>query len=545
MDSSDGAIEDDSTSEAQLLWRPPSSPPLLPLPASLPALSVDVWVLLSAFLTVADVCHCAAVCRSWRGTLSQDKLWRALSLRYGLPPARGTVVSFREHFVTHSAAVVGPTVPLRKSKPIVETTSFPPAVVAAVEALFKSGRRLSLTLAGDFLLLNDDLGIVSVQLVEPFRLASVNFETRGNGTPVPMRRSWTDGVHVVVQTPFVSKSIAMDVAVYSLTIKPNGSGLSLTMLGIADRSHLAEFPYLMACFFGKTFFLLEFHDSDLFRCKCVRISLSCLEKSSASVVLSGGGLSGGQPAEQLSMPASAYSNWKYVVLRKFPDAPIDTDREHLFVYDQHLQLLHDYTAPTGERWRYPFIRKCWNDLILLEAHSYDGVWIRTYKIGGPVLLPVWKKKEDGIHLTRHVPGAVLDTSGCAMATVSAAKRGRFQLQLQYFPVGFEPKPQFVIDSWDSEVDRKCIRVLFGPNGLVLYFLSAMDLPVTIRPKLLLLRFRAGPRQKKSSLLKKSVMGETGSEALQRELITLTNDLSVDELMALVQVAREKAKKKPA
>jgi hypothetical protein len=131
--------------------------------------------------------------------------------------------------------------------------------------------------------------------------------------------------------------------------------------------------------------LLEFHDALLVRGCCVRVSLAEPTRCAARAVLSGGGLSGGQPAEQLSMPASAYSNWRYYVIRKFPDAAIDTDREVLYVYSQHLQLLHEYKAPTGERWRYPFIRKCWNDLVLLESHSYDGVWcgIASTKLAVP------------------------------------------------------------------------------------------------------------------------------------------------------------------
>jgi hypothetical protein len=161
------------------------------------------------------------------------------------------------------------------------------------------------------------------------------------------------------------------------------------------------------------------------------------------------------------------------------------------------------------------------------------------------LLSLHRKHEDDEHLQRHIPGAVIDTSGFAMAALGPGKRGRgLQLQLQYCPVGREPKAVVVIDPLDAEVDRKCVRLLFGPSGLVFYFFSPLDVVGLqhLKPRMALLRFRSAA-SKRRLVLKKSVAAETGTEALQRELMTLSSDLSVDELMLLVKLAREKAQKK--
>lgn len=503
----------------------------------------DAWafMVVRGYLGVREVVNCSAVCRSWRQLLSSDRVWRALLLRHSVPvPPRGT--SCRLHFLSNALSILGPTTPFRR-RLHPSSFSLPPPVVSHLSALLAS-RRLALRLVGHHVLLNDEIGLVSLELAPPFRITTRDFEADSS----PQRRSWSDGLHVVVQSQFVSKSTPMTVRVFRLVLRK--SGIELVDLGTVQPFGDNQYPYLMNVFFEKsTCFFLEYHDSVLANGAIYRVDLTDLTVK-ASFVFPGGGLLGGQPMAENDMPVSAYSLGHYHIVRKFPNAPLQSDRERLFVLDQNLNVLHDYTCPVGDRWRYPFIRRAWGEYLVLDAHSSDKSWSKCYKLGGPVVLEVFRLCKDGMEF---LPGGLMDVSGMVL-TELVRKKSSTVVRLSYHsfdPAAKKPVRHIVdeIDTGPGAVEAKWFRCFHGMDGQVLF----MYLPPhgnSARVRLLHFKLSANGDQSNISgtVGKKKlapVPAEAGTDSLQRELMAITDQMSVDELMELVAEAKHRLQTKSA
>jgi hypothetical protein len=135
--------------------------------------------------------------------LRSDRVWFVLCQRFGVPPPPPKLsasFSLRDHFVGYSPSILGPTAPFRGGvRPVVESTPLP--CIASLEPFLSKRRMTGLLLGDEFLLLNDEIGCAALQLKPPFRLVGVDFTPDNDASsPVPQRRSWTDGTHVVVQS---------------------------------------------------------------------------------------------------------------------------------------------------------------------------------------------------------------------------------------------------------------------------------------------------------------------------------------------------------
>ena len=528
----------------------------------LPALPFDSWLLITNDLTLIDITNCSMVSREWNRALKNDKLWRCLCQRFSIPspPNSGNVV-WREHFIANKSSVIGPTVVYRQKNPNVRGDKLPQMVANAMEALYIEGRRFHIQiLRNTLLLLTDEIGVVTIQLVPPFKISKAYYEFKeDDAKPVAQRRAWSDGQTVVVQKTFEKKSKPMDVVIYSLKIKSNGSGVELNLLGSVTGEKSAESagipcPFLMNAFFGKSFFLLEFCDGHLTTGIVCRVQVYDL-KIVRSIRLEGSFIGSGQKSSD-TMPSSFYTNWKFFVLRKFPKAE-GHERERLFVYDHNLELIHEYSAPVGERWRYPFIRSVFHEYIMLEYFDEEPFW-SVYKVGGPVVCCVFKKQLVADHLSKHIPGCVFDSSGVVLTLIDSSKKKKHNVNVTFFPFMSTDKKRgeslwsYAVDSFETEIDRKTIRVFYGNDGLVLYFFSGHDYaPMAGQPAKLVM-FKFSPQHSRS-LLKNSIrsmksqnlQSETDavSARLQKELLNITSQMSVEELMELVAHAKKGPQKK--
>ena len=507
----------------------------------LPLLPADAWVLIVEHLALPDVASCLATCTAWRRVLASNKIWKRLCQLCGVPmPPEKPPTSLYEHFRANAPSVLGPTLRFRH-KPLQATVeTLPESVAQAIEDMMvRDGRRLTMTLVQEtFVLLNDELGLVSIELHHPYRIKQCFFEMSSidgpNGAiPVPQRRSWTDGTHCIVQAPFQAKSKPMPVLVFRILLKK--AELSIAFIGDTELISNNTFPYLMSCFFGKSFFLFEYHNALLSQGAIYRINLHDLKVANSYIFL-GGGLTGGQPVSLSTMPSSGFSFGKFFILRKFLDAKVETNREILFILDQNLKVLQELTCGHDERWKYPFFRALSRDFVVIDSHHSHAPWSRAYKTGGAVLLKRLQIQKESMF----IGGGLVDSHGLVSADVSKKNRNGYLLQIHFFPYEGKKK-SFALDSFDVEIERKCITLLYGTNGLVVYFLSGLGTPNgAFKPKIQLLRFggtELSTRRKKLTLPFKASSDSSGTDVLQKELMSLSQEMGVDELMRLVAFAK--------
>ena len=226
--------------------------------------------------------------------------------------------------------------------------------------------------------------------------------------------------------------------------------------------------------------------------------------------------------------------------------------------DSQLNLLHAVTCPTTDRWRYPFIRKVCEeslychvaltfyqvhrDYIAIDCHHTGDPSCYVYKLGGPAPIRLLEVKKHSMHLSR----GLVDNHGLVIADVSRKKK-EFQMCISFYPLDGGKKSTVVCDTYPCEIDRKCATLLYG-SGLVVYFLSNMNASgVNVKTKVSILRFQSSNKLKRKPFLTLKSSGpvpaESGSEILQKELVDLSNDMGVDDLMELVAYAKQRLREK--
>ena len=173
---------------------------------SLPPLPADAWVLIIDQLSLRDIASCLQVGKSWHTTLMSDKIWRAVCQTAGIQVPEKIPTSLYDYFRQHAPSVIGPTLNFRGKLNVVQER-LPDSVAIAIEKmLLVEGRRMTMHLFNEaYVILNDEIGLVTIELTHPFRIRSIPFVTNETGEPIAQRRSWTDGIHVVIQATFEAK----------------------------------------------------------------------------------------------------------------------------------------------------------------------------------------------------------------------------------------------------------------------------------------------------------------------------------------------------
>lgn len=304
-------------------------------------------------------------------------------------------------------------------------------------------------------------------------------------------------------------------------------------------------------------------------------------------MLQGVSLGTGSVAGEERMPAVAFHNWKCFVLRKFPDEKLPENRSRLYVYGPTLEKLQEYGPPTGQNWRYPFFVKVFDPYVMIAYYSQEHYEWAVYKVGGPVLLTVWTYSLPPNFVSRQISGSIFDQEGLVVSFLLDKKR-ETHVCIAYLPfddglvkkkkkTGPHYQWKYVIRRLDFQcTDPSKVRVWSGANGVVLALVSPFGTgPGTFKPEMCLLNFSrrggagvgmAGDRfilrkslppgaalnsslSSSSSASSPSFSGGPakqqflGTEALRKELLLISDDLSVDELMLLVKQAKEIKTKK--
>ena len=186
------------------------------------------------------------------------------------------------------------------------------------------------------------------------------------------------------------------------------------------------------------------------------------------------------------------------------------------------------------------------DYIAIDCHHTGDPSCYVYKLGGPAPIRLMEVKKPTMHLSR----GLVDNHGLVIADVSrvSRKKKEFQMCISYHPLDGGKKSSYVADTYDCEIDRKCATLLYGNSGFVVYFLSSMNASgVNVKTKLSILRFQSSNKLKRKPFLSLKSSGpvpaESGSELLQKELVDLSNDMGVDELMELVAYAKQRLREK--
>lgn len=511
------------------------------------------------------------VCRSWRATLTADRIWKVLCARCAVPekPAH---LTFYAHFCEHAKSIVGPTLHYRQP-PTIARVNLPPKVAFDLEHAFEQRRCSSVMSGQDALVVVDEVEVSLLQLHAPFRWSRAPFEVdkENEATAIPQRLAWTDGVHAVAQSAFKGRGVKMPVKVFQVRIKPKCTGLTLHFMGNVSlgkfEEALKDHTYLMNVFFARSYFVFEWTKQNLASTILCRVELGSLE-ATACALLPGVSLGSGAITER--MPGIAYHNWKAFVLRKFPEAKRPEDRSRLYVYGPRMELLHDYGPPAGENWRYPFLVKVFDPFVLLAYYAKEtSVWC-LYKVGGPVLLQVWRQSLHQDFLARQISGAIFDPQGLVLSFLREKKRGS-EICVAYFPMDDSPlqkskkkKEEGPHYMWNHVVrhldmpltDPAKVHVWSSAGGCIVVLSSPLgtnaDPTSSFVPEICILNFSA-PRADRFTL-KKSISAAlpsnkqnssasskqpgSGLEALRKELMLISDEMNVDDLMALVKQAKE-------
>jgi hypothetical protein len=104
-----------------------------------------------------------------------------------------------------------------------------------------------------------------------------------------------------------------------------------------------------------------------------------------------------------------------------------------------------------------------------------------------------------------------------------------------------------VDSWDQEIERQCVRLVFGKDGFVFYFFSPSGakgkVGANLKPRMSLIRFLPSNNFKLKKITKTPKLAESGSEVLTKELLEISSQMNVEELMELVAHAKRNMKPK--